>query len=140
MIYCLDNNIPIKRCTESFTYEIDGKIKRYFPDFVVKGVIIEIKNYWREEVDLKVSAVKKAGKKIKVFYTRDLEKMMTHVDKKYNLSHKGRHNSYYVLYDNYKPKYKYVCLNCGKSFLTERRRRTKNTFCSPKCAHTFSFH
>lgn len=99
LIYCLDNKVEIKRCQDVFTYEIDGKIKKYHPDFIVNGNIVEIKNYWRKEVDFKCDAVRRTGKEITVLYTRDLEPYMSYVDKKYGLTHKGKSNKYYVLYD-----------------------------------------
>lgn len=99
LIYCLDNKVEIKRCRDVFTYEIDGKIKKYHPDFIVNGNIVEIKNYWRKEVDFKCDAVRRTGKEITVLYTSDLEPYMSYVDKKYGLTHRGKSNKYYVLYD-----------------------------------------
>ena len=45
LIYHLDNNIKIERCTEVRKYEFNGAIKKYYPDFVVKEKIYEIKGY-----------------------------------------------------------------------------------------------
>lgn len=100
LVYCLDNRIDIQRCKEVFKYNINRTIKKYHPDFLVEGIIVEIKNYWREEVDVKTEAVKKEGRKIRVLYGADLEPYMCYVDEKYNLWHKGKRNNYYVLYDN----------------------------------------
>lgn len=48
VIYHIDHNIPIKRCEEKLQYIMNGKIRKYLPDFVVKDKIIEIKG-WRDE-------------------------------------------------------------------------------------------
>ena len=66
LIYCLDHNIKIERCKESFEYEIDGKTHKYHPDFLIDDEIIEIKNFHRDDVDIKINAVKKLNRKIKV--------------------------------------------------------------------------
>lgn len=99
LIYNLEHNVSIKRCEEYFTYTSNGKQHKYFPDFIIGDEIIEIKNYWRKEVDLKINAVKEKGKTIKVLYQTDLEPMMQYIDKKFNVHHKGKRNNYHTLYD-----------------------------------------
>lgn len=42
-IYCIDNNKSISKPTKSFTYEYQGKIHYYYPDFDVDGQLYEIK-------------------------------------------------------------------------------------------------
>lgn len=51
LIWNLDHNISISRCTESFEYEYLGKSRKYHPDFVVNNQIIEIKGR-QQPVDL----------------------------------------------------------------------------------------
>lgn len=48
MYYC-DSNIEVERCTEIRTYEYNGTTKNYYPDFIVDGVIYEIKGYETEQ-------------------------------------------------------------------------------------------
>jgi len=48
VIYHIDHNIPIKRCEEKLQYEMNGKIRKYLPDFVVNDKIVEIKG-WKDE-------------------------------------------------------------------------------------------
>lgn len=48
LLWCLDNKIPIKRFADSpRDYVLNGKIKKYYPDFVVGVIecIVEIKGY-----------------------------------------------------------------------------------------------
>lgn len=132
-IYQTDHGVSVERNKCKFEYEYEGKKYTYLPDFVVDGKYIEIKGYHTPIVDIKVQAVKNAGKTINVVYFEDLEPMMTYVDKKFGLKHNGKSNTYYVLYQNYKPKYEYVCSHCGKKFTSNKKRSTKRVFCSQKC-------
>lgn len=132
LIYCLDHNIEIKRCNEYFNYEIDDKIHRYFPDFIINNkTFIEIKGYHTKLVDTKISAV---NKPFKILYGEDLIDVFEYVCKTYNVCK----NKIYTLYDKYKPKYKYVCDFCGKEFFSEHEKHTKIKFCSRSCAGKFS--
>lgn len=43
-IYLVDHNIPFKyHVSTYFTYEYDGKLHKYYPDFIIDGKIVEIK-------------------------------------------------------------------------------------------------
>ena len=96
LIYCLDHNIDIKRCDESFEYELNGTKHMYHPDFVVNGTIIEIKNYYREENDIKLNAINKDKK---ILYYKDLIPYFEYVSKTYNKKYRKRWNNFYELYD-----------------------------------------
>lgn len=54
VIYCLDNNIPIRRNQERFEYSWDGKIRKYIPDFIVDEELIEIKGFWSDQFNAKL--------------------------------------------------------------------------------------
>lgn len=97
LIYCIDHNIDIKRCTETFEYEYEGKIHKYHPDFETNGELVEIKGYHTELVDIKLEAVKKP---IKIMYYDDLINMFEYVANTYNkkVYNKGK-NNFYELYD-----------------------------------------
>lgn len=97
LIYCLDHNIDIKRCDESFEYEYKGKKHRYHPDFIVNGEIIEIKNYYREINDIKMNAV---NKPIKILYYDDLQDIFEYISSTYNKKYNKHNNNFYELYDN----------------------------------------
>lgn len=45
VIYCIDHGKQISRCKEIRYYEVAGVRKKYYPDFIVDGSIIEIKGY-----------------------------------------------------------------------------------------------
>lgn len=136
LIYSLEHNIPIERNTDYFEYELNGEVKRYLPDFKIGNKYIEIKNYNREDVEAKTSALRAIGKDIEVLYYNELEHMMCYIDKKYGTFHKRKDNNYQTLYDDYKPKYTFICEHCGKE-VTKDRKVGKMRFCSRKCA---SFH
>lgn len=99
LIYCLDHNIDIKRCDEKFEYEFNGKKHFYHPDFIVNNEIIEIKNYYRDDVSFKIKAVQKLNRSIKILYYEDLIDIFNYVAEKYNKKIKGKGNNFYELYD-----------------------------------------
>lgn len=79
VIYCLEHNIPITKCRQVFKYEYNGKIRRYYPDFEINGVIYEIKGYECELSKLK----HKLFPEIKMLYKADLQKCFDYVIQKY---------------------------------------------------------
>jgi predicted RNA-binding Zn-ribbon protein involved in translation (DUF1610 family) len=83
VIYCLDNNIDIKRNLTGFEYEFNGKKHKYYPDFIVNNEYIEIKGFWKPEVDIKASVV---DKPIKILYPKDLQEVFLYIERKYNKS------------------------------------------------------
>ena len=84
VIFCLDHNIKIKRCLESFDYEYKGVWHKYFPDFVINNdVIIEIKGYWTEVVSLKENVVRSSGKKYHILYFKDMKNIFKYIENVY---------------------------------------------------------
>lgn len=136
LIYCLDHNINIKRCEETFEYEYEGKIHTYHPDFIVNNELIEIKNYYRELNDIKLQAVNKS---IKILYYDDLCDIFEYVSNTYNKKYNRHYNNFYELYDDYKPKYTYICDTCGKEFSKNRQVKTDKKFCSRVCCGKYNF-
>lgn len=127
IIYNIDNN-------QSFTrfpgFLSDGKLK-YYPDFLLSDnkTIVEIKGYEeREKVEAKIQLAKKFGYEIMVLYKKDLNEIFNHVEKTYKTK------KFFTLYDNYKPKFDYICTNCSLSFKNERKIKTNETFCSRSCS------
>lgn len=56
--YCVSNGIPIVRNHEGFTYTFNGEEHTYYPDFIVNSnEIVEVKNYWTDEVQHKIDAI-----------------------------------------------------------------------------------
>lgn len=82
VIYCLDHNIKIERNKENFIYFYKNKQHLFYPDFVVNGKLVEIKNYWREINDIKINAVKQI-KDIDILYTEDLKYVFDYILNKY---------------------------------------------------------
>jgi hypothetical protein len=79
VIYHLDNQIPIKRFDGFRNYEFNGKIRKYFPDFIVNDEIIEIKGY----VTKQWKAKHLANPDIKVLVFEDLKLYLNFVIEKY---------------------------------------------------------
>ncbi len=50
-VYCIDNDIEIKRNPCYFEYSLEGKNHRYFPDFEISGQLVEIKgdHFFKED-------------------------------------------------------------------------------------------
>ena len=84
IIYCIDHNINIKRNTsDAFMYTYNGKIHRYYPDFIVNNEYVEIKGYHTDLVDIKTDSVVMSGKTIKVLYKNDLQYAFDYVKNHY---------------------------------------------------------
>lgn len=89
VIYHLENGIDFKRNTVGFEYTFGGKIRRYYPDFLVGDTFIEIKNYKTEQVEAKTNQF---PNKLSVLYKKDLKTIFEYVEKKYG-------KDYIKLYD-----------------------------------------
>jgi hypothetical protein len=79
VIYCLDHGIDIKRNTEKLQYVWQGTIKNYIPDFIVDGVITEIKGYKTKQWLAKIEA----NPTIKVLYEQEMSPILDYVKTKY---------------------------------------------------------
>ena len=96
VIYCLDHNIDIKRNTEYFTYEYEGKQHRYYPDFIVNGELIEIKGYHTNLVDIKLKSV---NKPIKILYYDNMKYIFDYIYEKYGYKITKWSNKLYEMYE-----------------------------------------
>ena len=92
LIYNLDHNIDIKRCSKVYEYSYNGKRHKYYPDFEIEGTIIEIKGYYSELVDIKANAVNDMP--IKILYKEDIQHCINYVMNKYGLPYSKLHNLY----------------------------------------------
>ena len=77
VIYCLHHNKDITRYKGHFDYFFEGKLRRFFPDFIVDGVITEIKGFRSPVTDAKISSV---TCRIDVLYKDDLEDIFKEVE------------------------------------------------------------
>ena len=92
LIYHLDHNLSIKRCTFYRTYEYDGSIHKYYPDFITDIGIIEIKGFKTKQWEAK----QQANPDIITLYKTDMQKYIDYVKSKYTCVLEE-------LYDNSKP-------------------------------------
>lgn len=126
VIYNLDHNIPFTR----FEGMLVGNDIKYIPDFLLddKKTIIEIKGYeFEDNVNKKTQLAESYGYKVIVLRKNDLKYMFNYV--KINYTH-----DFKTLYDDYKPKYEYVCNHCGNTFHRDKKSKTEITFCSRQCS------
>lgn len=84
VIYCLDHNIPIERNREYFLYEYQGKQHRYYPDFIVDGVLVEIKGFHNGVLPYKEQSLKESGRAYKILFPKDLIDVFQYIQTKYN--------------------------------------------------------
>ena len=124
VIYQLDHGNEFKRFPGCL--EFDGK--RYFPDFIQNGKIIEIKGYESQaSVDVKNNIAEVNGYDVVVLREADLQKEFEWVKEKYSKDFK-------TLYDEYKPKHNYVCVCCGSQFSRDKPINARHITCSRSCS------
>ena len=82
IIYCLDHNIKIERNTQKYQYHWNGELKNYIPDFIVEGIITEIKGYKTKQWMAKLEA----NPNIKVLYEEEMLPILNYVKSKYGLN------------------------------------------------------
>lgn len=98
VVYCMDNNIPISRNHKGFEYYYNGSKHYYYPDFVVKDELVEIKNYETDLVKVKVDSIP-SDIKFKILYKKEMLPYLEYAKNKY-----GK-NYCEVLYDRSRPSY-----------------------------------
>ena len=132
VMYNIHRNINFERFDGYIEYVLGGVTRKYFPDFIQDNNIIEIKGYHTEIVDIKSDAAKDKGYNIHVLYQKDLEEQFKWFAETYP-KHK-----LHEMFDNYKPKYTYLCDNCEVEFLSDVKKTTEIKFCSRKCSGSYS--
>jgi hypothetical protein len=80
LIYCLDNNIKIERNKKGFKYTFKNKDHLFYPDFIVNGEYVEIKNYRSEMTDSKIESF---PYDIEVYYKEEMQKYLSYLIEKY---------------------------------------------------------
>lgn len=71
VLYNLDHKISFERNYDGFDYNDDGKVKRFYPDFIVNNEYIEIKGFHSSLVDKKISQFPK-DKTLKILYKQEM--------------------------------------------------------------------
>ena len=79
LLYVLDNNFSISKNKDFREYEYDGKIRKYLPDFVVNGKLVEIKGFKTEQWIAK----HEANPDIEVLYYDEMKPILTYVIDRY---------------------------------------------------------
>ena len=79
LIYQLDHNVKIERCKEIRYYSWGDKERKYHPDFIVDGNIIEIKGYKTKQWEAKLSA----NPDVIVLYEKELQPYLNYVVDRY---------------------------------------------------------
>lgn len=124
IIYNIDHQIKFEKFQGKIT---DGNIN-YYPDFIIGNCIKEIKGYnYDGLVDNKCEIAISCGYEIDVLYKDDLKYAFEYVYNKYNTK------ILESLYDNYKPRYEYVCHYCKSTYVAKRKKMTEITYCSRQC-------
>jgi hypothetical protein len=81
VIYNIDHKIPFERNLEGFEYEYQGKVRKFYPDFIVNKGYVEIKNFKSEQTDSKISQF---PHQIRIFYKEYMiENIISYVISKY---------------------------------------------------------
>lgn len=80
LIYNLDHGIKIERNVTGFDYTFDSKQHLYYPDFIVNGKYIEIKNFRSKLTDAKLSFF---PYDIEIYYSDTIEPFLNYVKSKY---------------------------------------------------------
>lgn len=83
LIYCLDKGRKIKRCDKVFYYTVKGKEHKYFPDFMINNIIIEIKGKWKKNLQHKLMSVINEGYKIKLIDQKNIGPYLKYCYKKF---------------------------------------------------------
>lgn len=83
VVYCNENNIKISRNKNYFEYLYEGKIHKYYPDFILEdGTYVEIKGYSNDIVKTKIDQLPK-NIKYKILYYNDIKPMINYCINKY---------------------------------------------------------
>lgn len=80
VIYNLEHKIDFKRNTQGFEYEFNGKIRKYYPDFIIDDCYYEIKGHLNEQGLAKINSFKHS---IKVIDKKEISKYLSYAENKY---------------------------------------------------------
>jgi predicted RNA-binding Zn-ribbon protein involved in translation (DUF1610 family) len=81
IIYCLDHQLSFTRNKQGFLYEINGKTRRYYPDFQLSdGSYVEIKGYLSPEFEKKKESF---PHELKILTSIELKPILEYVENKY---------------------------------------------------------
>lgn len=125
LVYKLDNDEHPVRNTVGYPYEWEGKLHRYYPDFILNDVIYEIKGYQTLKDFEKYKAVK--DNKLIVLLKKDLQLEFSYVQRTYE------YKSLADLYDKSKFKNEDVYLPSHKDLCICGNTKSKKSCTCSKC-------
>lgn len=82
VIYNIEHDIKFNRNYDSFTYNYDNKSHKYYPDFIIDDVYIEIKGRWSRKWQAKLDQFP-SNKKLLVLTKLDMKPYLDYVISKY---------------------------------------------------------
>lgn len=127
VIYRLDHGLSVDRFEGQLISKTTGQ--KYIPDFIDGNIIIEIKGYeLQNKVDIKTKIAESYGYEVIVLRKDDLKKEFEWIKNNYKTS------ELYVLYDNYKPEFEYICAFCNQKFLRNKKSKKEINYCCQICA------
>lgn len=98
VIYCLDHGIKIERNKKAYDYQWEGKIYKYYPDWIVNGDhYVETKNFITDRVLVKAAAVKDMP--IEIIDKNGIVPYCEYVAEIYHLKYYKSSNDFWKLYD-----------------------------------------
>ena len=80
-LYNKEHDIDIERNSESFNYEYDGEMHKYYPDFIVEGSYIEIKGREQPETQAKLDQF---PHKIEILRREEMKPILQYIENKYD--------------------------------------------------------
>lgn len=79
LIFAKDHNFSISKNKEFREYVWEGKIRKYLPDFIVNGKLVEIKGYKSNQWIAKITA----NPDVDVLYAAEMKPILEYVNLKY---------------------------------------------------------
>jgi len=123
LIYHLDEGIHIERSKDQIPYTYNGVTRTYNPDFVVDGVIYELKGYMTAQSKIKLITAEELGYNITLIDSTEIQRYIKYVESKYNVKNRIQH-----LYEDIEHR---ECAHCGVEYLP---RHQKQLLCSRVCS------
>lgn len=101
LIYCLDHNIDIIRNETFIEYELEGVVRKYYPDFYLPEYNLYIETKGRDigPVYEKLEGAKSKGYEVKLLHYEDLIPCFEYVCATYNVYANKSNNTLDTLYD-----------------------------------------
>lgn len=86
VMYNLDNNIKFSRNIKGFDYQYNGKIRRFYPDFILNNEYIQIKGYYCDMVQAKINSFPK-DLVLKILVKKDMKIYLDYARNKYGIDY-----------------------------------------------------